>query len=258
MKKVSLETSKAPIIVLVRPQLAENIGMVARAMMNCGLCELRLVSPREDWLSPKAVSASSGAAEILEQAKSYDSLSQALADIHFVLATTARLRDMTKPLITPEIAAQKSDIHIQTEAKVAWVFGPERTGLENNDLILSDMLVQIPLNPAHSSLNLSQAVLLMAYHWWTRNLLPKETLVQGSGRSATKKELSLFLKKMDALLEEKGYYAFEAKKERMKRNLHNIFERNGLTDSELKTLYNVLSVLGEKKKKTLAKNQKSF
>ena len=230
---------------LVRPQLAENVGMVARAMMNCGLSELRLVSPREDWLSAKAVSASSGAAVILEKAKSFDTLEAALADINVVFATTARERDMTKPLMGPVIAAQKADEVLRQKEKVAWLFGPERTGLENTDLVLSDALVQIPLNPKHSSLNLSQAVLIMAYHWWTRAIKDKSCLPMGKAKAATKKELGIFLKKLDSVLQSHNYYAFPEKEERMRRNLHNIFERNHLTNAELKTLYNVLSALDE-------------
>ena len=126
---------------------------------------------------------------------------------------------------------------------MAWVFGPERTGLENTDLALSDGLVQIPLNPAHSSLNLSQAVLIMGYMWWTRAIHEKRTLVTGGSKIATKQELSCFLDFLDRKLEKKGYYTLKDKKERMQRNLHNIFERNELTSSEIKTLYNVLKTL---------------
>lgn len=243
MKKVPLSVFPAPIIVLVRPQLAENVGMVARAMMNCGLSRLRLVSPRENHLDPKAISASSGAAVILEQAQVFDSVSEALSDVHYALATTARMRDMTKPLLLPQSAMYRTARKIAKHENVAWLFGPERTGLENKDLILSDACVRIPLNPAHSSLNLSQAVLIMGYLWWSRTVKEKDMLVTGGAKSATKKELSLFLSRLDDKLEHAGYYAFPEKKERMRQNLHNIFERNNLTSSELKTLYNVLKTI---------------
>ncbi len=243
MKKVPMTVLPAPIIVLVRAQLAENIGMVARAMMNCGLSCLRLVSPREDPLADKAVAASSGAAVILENAQMFPSLEECLTDVQYVLSTTARVRDMTKPLLTPQVAIQQTANRIATHQKVAWLFGPERTGLENKDLILSDACVQIPLNPVHSSLNLSQAVLIMGYLWWTRALKEQAVLVTGGANVATKKELNLFLKQLDLRLEQAGYYAFPEKKERMQRNLHNIFERNNLTSSELKTLYNILKII---------------
>jgi len=243
MKEVPLEFSPAPVVVLVRPQLAENIGMVARAMMNCGLCELRIVNPRENPLCAKAKSASSGAGEILKRAQVFCSLDDALSDAHVVFATTARERDMNKPLMTPVKAIQKSSKAIDQAKKVAWVFGPERTGLENEDLSLSDALVQIPLNPAHSSLNLSQAVLIMGYIWWTR--AKEEKLVMGDPKLATKQELNRFLSCLDRKLSERGYYAYPDKKERMQRNLHNIFERNSLTSSEIKTLYNVIKAFSQ-------------
>ena len=243
MKKVISKAFPSPIIILVRPQLAENIGMVARAMMNCGLSSLRLVGPRESHLCTAAVSASSGASIILEQAEVFDDLTSALSDIRYVLSTTARVRDMTKPLLLPRSAVQRTAQKIACHENVAWVFGPERTGLENKDLKLSDACVQIPLNPAHSSLNLSQAVLIMGYLWWTRELKEASVLITGGAKAATKRELNLFLSKLDVWLEEVGYYAFPEKKERMQRNLHNIFERNNLTSSELKTLYNILNLL---------------
>lgn len=243
MKKVSLIARQDPVVVLVRPQLAENVGMVARAMMNCGLSSLRLVSPREDHLSDKAVSASSGAAEILEQARVFDSLENALADMHCVFCTTARVRDMTKPWLMPQIAIEKTERRIMKHENVAWVFGPERTGLENRDIILADACVQIPLNPVHSSLNLSQAVLIMGYLWWNRFTKDSSVLMTGKAKSASKKELALFLAFLDKRLERAGYYAFPEKKDRMQRNLHNIFERNNLTSSELKTLYNILKMI---------------
>ena len=258
MKKVPLIHQRGPVIVLVRPQLAENMGMVARAMMNCGLSELRLVNPRENWLGKRAISASSGAATVLEQAKVFNNLQAALEDVHMVFATTARERDMTKRLMDPMSATYQTNAVLQHKKKVAWVFGPERTGLENADLMLSDALVQIPLNPQHSSLNLSQAVLIMGYHWWTKDLKSQDTLVTGGSALATKKELSFFLSKMDAMLMQAGYYAFPEKEERMRRNLHNIFERNQLTKSELKTLYNVLSILFEKKTKKACGKYKNF
>lgn len=246
MKKVPLKFMSAPIIVLVRPQLAENIGMVARAMMNCGLAELRLVAPRENHLDEIAIRSSSGAGEILETARVYDKLADALADARHVMATTARIRDMTQIVMTPEIAAIKADEAVNKKEKVAWVFGPERTGLENEDLAFADTIVQIPLNPVHSSLNLSQAVLIMGYSWWRRNVPAHNQLVCGGAKVATSHEVQLFLAHLDQVLDEAGYFAFPEKAKRMARNLHNIFLREQLTSSEIKTLYNVLAVLKKK------------
>ena len=245
MKKIPLNSVYriTPIVVLVRPQLAVNIGMVARAMMNCGLCELRLVSPRENHLSPEAISGSSGAAAILERAKIFTSLSEALQDIQYVQATTARVRDMVKRVYTPEKAHVVSARRLAKGEKVGWIFGPERTGLENEDLVIADALVQISLNPVHSSLNLSQAVLLMGYTWWQRQSRAKALLVTGDSNIANKHELDLFLNKLESKLEAAGYFHFPEKTDRMKRNLRNIFARSDLTSAEIKTLYNVISYI---------------
>ena len=248
MKKSILVERIAPVVVLVRPQLAENMGMVARAMMNCGLWELRLVAPREDYLSKTAIRASSGADRILENAKVFTSLDEAVADMHKVYATTARPRDMSKMVMTPRPASEETNALLAQKQRVAWVFGPERTGLENDDLAVADTLVQIPLNPAHSSLNLSQAVLIMGYVWWMLGQREEKELVMGDSTIATKGEVSCWLAKLDEQLDAVGYYAFPEKRDRMQRNLHNIFVRMDLTSSEIKTLYNVLKAFRPKKK----------
>lgn len=245
MKKVHVDNSNliAPVVVLVRPQLSVNIGMVARAMMNCGLAELRLVCPKEDHLSSEAISGASGAAEILEQAQVFNSLLEAIQDIHYVQATTARSRDMTKRIYTPEYAHSLTSKRLQQQEKVAWLFGPERTGLENTDLVCADALVQIPLNPAHSSLNLSQAVLLMGYTWWNRTSQKICKLATGASQIATKHEVELLLSAMEDKLTCAGYFHFPDKVDRMKRNLRNIFTRCDLTNSEVKTLYNIITYI---------------
>lgn len=243
-KKVSFEKTCAPVVVLVRPQMAENIGMVARAMMNCCLSELRLVHPRESHLCAKAVSASSGAQEILEHATVYDTLDEALADTEFVLATTARPRDMTKPVFHPEKAIELCSQKIGNNEKVAILFGAERTGLENSEVIMADGIIEIPLNPKHSSLNLSQAVLLVGYTWFRMNGDHDNShLGTGGSKPATKVELNAFLKHLETELERRGYFRLPDKRERMSRNLRNIFTRTGLTTAEIKTLHGVIDDL---------------
>lgn len=246
-KQVPFQTTIAPIIILVRPQLAENIGMVARAMMNCTLSELRLVKPRENPLSDKAVAASSGAQEILAHAKCYDTLEDAVADVHLVLATTARRRDMTKPVYHPEKAMTLCQSAMKKGERVAILFGAERTGLENDEIISSDGIIEIPLNPKHSSLNLSQAVLLMGYAWFRLSHDYDNTHL-GTGRSqvAPKQEFELFWSYLEETLDQKGYFRPANKRERMHRNLKNIFARNQLTSAEIKTLYGVVGLLIKK------------
>ena len=243
-KKVICEPTTGPVIILVRPQMAENIGMVARAMMNCELSELRVVRPRQSPLHEKAISASSGAQVILERAKVYDTLEDAIADLQIVLATTARPRDMTKPVYHPEKAIEICQKQIAAGARAGILFGAERTGLENPELIMADGLVEIPLNPHHCSLNLSQAVLLMGYTWFrlTRDH-DNSHLATGGSLPATKKELDVFLSHLENVLDERGYFHFPAKRTRMQRNLRNIFTRAELTHAEIKTLHGVIADL---------------
>ena len=243
-KCVPFESENGPVIILVRPQMAENMGMVARAMMNCALSELRVVRPRENPLSEKAVSASSGAQEILEHALVFDTLEDALADVQFVLATTARPRDMTKPVYHPREAMDLIRKKIGAGQKTAILFGAERTGLENEEIVPADGIIEIPLNPKHCSLNLSQAVLLTGYAWFQVSKDHDNTHF-GTGRSqiATKKELEAFLSYLEGTLSGKGYFRWPEKKIRMSRNLRNIFTRDNLTSAEIQTLYGMVEAL---------------
>jgi len=246
-KCVPFETENGPVVILVRPQMAENVGMVARAMMNCALSELRLVRPREDHLSEKAIAASSGAQEILEHARVYNTLEEALADVQFALATTARPRDMTKPVYHPGESMHLIQEKMGMGLKTAVLFGAERTGLENEEIISSDGIIEIPLNPKHCSLNLSQAVLLVGYAWFRVSKDHDNTRL-GTGRSqiATKKELESFLSYLEETLSQKGYFRWPEKRERMSRNLRNIFTRDSLTSAEIQTLYGMVEVLVKK------------
>lgn len=246
MKKVKTPTalSKAPCIILARPQLAENIGMVARAMMNCGLYDLRLVSPREHPTDDKAIAASSGASIILDQATIYDSVNDAIADTHLILATTARPREMTKPVYHPKKAMELVTDTLQSGQKCGILFGAERTGLENGELVMADGIIEIPLNPAHMSLNLSQAVLLIGYEWYQSEHGQDNSRYETAGSDiATKQQVDAFLSHLENELENRGYFRFADKKERMSRNLRNIFTRDALTTSEIKTLHGVINDL---------------
>lgn len=245
MKKIpNTISSPGPAIILVRPQLAENMGMVARAMMNCCLNELRIVSPRDNPLSDKAISAASGAQSVLEEASIYSSLEDAVKDKHFILATTARKRDMVKPIFEPESAIKIILEKLNQHQKTAILFGAERTGLQNDELIFANGIIEIPLNPSHSSLNLSQAVLIIGYEYFKatkiqNNLNPKNPYSQ----VADKNEVASFLKHLETELDKHGYFRFLEKKERMSHNLRNIFTRNNLTSSEIKTLHGVITDL---------------
>ena len=245
MKKVKCAFfEKAPSVILVRPQLAENMGMVARAMMNCALFDLRLVLPRDSHLSEKARAASSGAQEILEKAVVYASLAEAVADCQLVFATTARPRDMTKPVLSPVKAVERLRQAENQGQKTAVLFGAERTGLENEEIVWADGIIEIPLNPAHCSLNLSQAVLLIGYEWFQkRHFSDCSHYETGGSALANKAEVDAFLTHLEKELRLRGYFRFQDKEERMKNNLRNIFTRLPLTHSEIKTLHGVITDL---------------
>lgn len=234
----------APVFVLVRPQLAENVGTAARAMMNCAVADLRLVTPREDWLSEKAIAAASGAESVLRAARAYDSTEAALADCHRVLATTARRRDLIKPMMTPRHAAGVMRAGISGGQRVAVMFGPERTGLENDDVALADAIVEVPLNPAHASLNLAQAVLLVGYEWFQAGVdRAPEELVTNGAEPADHAMLMTFFRHLEAELDACGFLRNADKRPGMIRNLRALFLRAQLTVPEVRTLHGVVKEL---------------
>lgn len=237
-----------PVVILVRPQLGENIGMCARAMLNCGLTELRLVAPRDGWPNESAVSSASGATKVLENVRVYDSVAAATADLHWTAATTARGRDLAKPVFTPESAAQHAFEAIHTgHERVGILFGPERTGLENDDLAACQALVSIPLNPDFSSLNLAQAVLILSYEW--RKMAHKESIMShksertGESEWATTEELTYFLNKLDENLVKYHFYRTEEMKPSVWQNIRNMFARNRWTSQEIQTLHGIIGTL---------------
>src|SRR5688572_33184637 len=166
-----------PIIVLVRPQLGQNIGKAARAMLNFGLAEMRLVAPRDGWPNPDAGPAAAGADEVLASARVYDTVAEAVSDCAHVYATTVRKRGVTKPVLTPEAAAR--EIASQTGGRSAILFGPERSGLETDDVALARAIVTVPINPEFGSLNLAQAVILCAYEWSKQQTLTQPPAKDG-------------------------------------------------------------------------------
>ena len=236
--------SLPPAIILVRPQLSENIGTTARAMMNCALTNLRLVAPRENWLSEKAIAAASGAEKILEAAQMFDSTEAAIADLQKVYATTGRNRFMVKPVVTPHQAALEIRNHHASGIKTAVMFGPERTGLENDDVALADIVITVPLNPEHFSLNLAQCVLLIGYEWYQAGD-PAEpvAMTKGSTPPALKEDLIGFFEHLERELDECGFFRVDAKRPGMIRNIRNMFERADLTLQEVRTLHGIVHEL---------------
>lgn len=233
-----------PVVILVAPQLGENIGAAARAMLNCGLAELRLVNPRDGWPNEKAEAAASGAAELLAAARLYASTAEAIADLSRVYATTARPRELIKPVVTPRQAAVELRAATARGERTGLLFGPERTGLVNDDLALADTLVSAPLNPGFRSLNLAQAVLVIGYEWFQAgDDTPPRELVTNATRPATKAELLNFFAHLEAELDACGFLRNAEKRPTMVRNIRNIFQRADLTEQEIRTLHGIVKEL---------------
>jgi len=233
-----------PAVILVRPQLGENIGMVARAMLNCGLTELRLVQPRDGWPSETARAAASGADAVVEGARLFDSTETAIADLHRVYATTARPRGMVKPVVTPAQAARELHDEAAAGHSCGLLFGPERSGLVNDDIALADAVLTVPLNPAFSSLNLAQAVLLVGHSWFlAADETPPRKLETGVGQPASKEEMVNFFERLETALDETGFLFPPEKRPTMVRNLRNLFHRIAPTEAEVNTLHGIISAL---------------
>ena len=231
--------TSAPVIVLVRPQLGQNIGKAARAMLNFGLTELRLVSPRDGWPNPDAGPAASGADIVLERAQVYDSIAAATADCAHVYATTVRRRGVSKPVVTPEEAATA----IRGEqGRSAFLFGPERSGLETDDVAIARTIVTVPINPEFGSLNLAQAVILIAYEWSKGETLasPPENDLQPA---APQEELDGLIVHLERLLEETGYFFPPDRTPTTKRTLRGLLTKPGWNSQEVRTLRGVLSTI---------------
>ena len=231
-------------MIFVEPQLGENIGFAARAMLNCGLTDLRLVRPRDGWPNEKARVAASGADEVIDGVRLFERLEDAVAGLGRVYAATARSRDMIKPVMTPRRAA--ADLRAETGQGVAcgMLFGRERSGLDNDEIALADTIVQVPLNPAYSSLSLPQAVLLLAYEWYQAGSeAPPEELVTGRTLPAGKDDLLYYFGRLEGMLDAAGFFQSADKRPGMVRNIRNIFQRNRLTEQELRTLHGILSAL---------------
>lgn len=240
-----------PVIILVEPQLGENIGAAARAMLNCGLTDLRLVRPRDGWPNPRAEAAASGATPVLEQARVFATTAAAVADLHRVYATTARGRDMIQRIVTPAVAANELRAHRAAGRRIGLMFGPERTGLHNDDLTLADTLVTVPLNPAFSSLNLAQAVLLLGYEWYQSAAAAEgEQLHVGGTRPATKAELQTLFDHLEAELDLCGFFSTPEKRPSMVRNIRNALQRMAMTEQEVRTWHGIITGLTAASRKT--------
>lgn len=232
--------AKPPAIVLVRPQLGQNIGAAARAMRNFGLSDLRLVSPRDGWPNPEAGPAASGADGVLRDARLFDTLAAAVADCSRIYATTVRPRGLTKPVVTPAHAAGEM---VAARGTSAVLFGPERSGLETDDLAVASAILTVPVHPGFASLNLAQAVVLVAYEWFqSANLSVPVRLVNFEG-PAEQASLDGLIEQVDAALADADYYRVPARAASARRTLRNLLTRPGWSEKEVRTMRGIVHAL---------------
>ena len=237
-------TGDAPVVILVRPQLAENIGAVARAMGNGGLFHLRLVAPRDGWPQAKAWRTASGADRILDAASVHETLAEAVADLHHVYATCPRPRHFIKPVLTARGGAAELRAVTARGLRAGVLFGPERAGLDNDDMGSADALIRYPLNPTFMSLNVAQAVMILAYEWWTAaDSTPPRAFMTNETRIATKGQIENFLLQLVDQLDACGFLRNRPKRPGMIRNIRHFFQRGEITEQELRTLHGIVTEL---------------
>jgi tRNA/rRNA methyltransferase len=230
-------SDQQPAFVLIRPQMGENIGAAARAMWNFGLDRMRIVDPRDGWPNQKAVAMASGAGRLLDEAQLFDDTPAAIADCDFVYATTARPRDLTKPVFTPEAAMKDARARIAAGGKVAVMFGPERAGMENDDIARANAIISVPVNPEFASLNLAQCVLLTGYEW-RREAVPTADVT--TSEWAAQIEIEKLSDHYEQRLDDAGFFFPEHKAASMKVNLRNLWSRMPLTRADVQMLHGVM------------------
>ena len=228
-----------PVFVLVRPQLGQNIGKAARAMLNFGLTEMRLVAPRDGWPNPDAGPAASGADIVLEQARVFDTVQEAVADCSQVFASTVRRRDLVMPVLGPD---QMADRISASPERSAIVFGPERSGLETEEVALANAIVTVPINPDFGSLNLAQAVILLAYEWSRRSELAQPP-AKDLEPPAPHAELEGLIGQLNGELEAKGYFHPPSRTQAKKNTLRTIFTKTGWSSREVKAIRGIIRAL---------------
>jgi tRNA/rRNA methyltransferase len=232
----------SPAIILCEPQLGENIGAAARALANFGLWDLRVVNPRDGWPNERAIAAASRADHVIAKVRIFDTVEAAIADLSMVFATTARRRDMEKQVLGPEDASRRMGAHIASGAGAGLLFGRERWGLYNEEVALADAIVTLPVEAAFASLNIAQAVLLMAYEWRRQSELGSVLPFSGGiGETAPRDELLGLFGQLETTLDRTGFFKTADKRPTMITNLRAIFTRAGLTAQEIRTLRGVIS-----------------
>ncbi|WP_298838564.1 RNA methyltransferase [uncultured Roseobacter sp.] len=236
-----VEIPRAPAFVLVRPQMGENIGAAARAMLNFGLDHMRIVAPRDGWPNPAAVAMASGAGRVLDTARLSDDLAAGIGDCAFVFATTARSRDLTKPVYSPEAAMKLAAEKTAQGQRVAVLFGPERAGLENDDIAKANAIISVPVNPEFPSLNLAQCVLLTGYEWMRAHGDVTHAVTEMAGTDwAEGIEIEHLAQHYEDRLSDAGFFFPQHKAQSMRTNLRNMWSRMPLTRADVQMLHGML------------------
>jgi len=238
----------APVVVLVEPQLGENIGAAARAMANFGLSRLRLVKPVQGWPNERARVMAAGADRVLDKATLHDSLADAVGDCQFVVATTARQHDQAKPVVGADAAAAEMAPRVAAGETVAIVFGRERYGLENHEVGLADRILTLPVNPAFASLNLAQAVVIVGYEWFKQAGVHEPYVRHDRSPPAAKQQLNAFFTDLERELERVEFFRPAEKRDTMRVNLLNIFQRMQPTQQDIRTLHGVIMAIAQGRK----------
>ena len=255
-KSAPTVATPTPAIILVKPQLGENIGFAARAMANFGLTDLKLVAPRDGWPNDKAHAAAAGASFLVESARVYPSVEAAIGELNFVLATTARPREMVKPVFSPESAASDLKRREEKSERTGVLFGPERSGLDNDTIALADAILTAPVNPEFASLSLPQAVLLFGYEWLKSASAPpqlgrvtefdgpaQEGIAFADTLPATRSELFALFEHLECELDQAGFLYPAEKRPSMVRNIRNMFHRMGASDHDVRTWRGIVAAL---------------
>ncbi|MCK0094558.1 RNA methyltransferase [Yoonia sp. F2084L] len=233
-------TQLQPAFVLIRPQMGENIGAAARAMWNFGLDRMRIIAPRDGWPNQKAVAMASGAGRLLDEAQIFENTQGAIADCDYVYATTARPRGLTKLVLTPEAAMQDARARIAQGQKVAVMFGPERAGMENDDIARANAIISVPVNPEFPSLNLAQCVLLTGYEWRREAVEMAPERVDAAGDWAVQIEVEKLSEHYEQRLEDAGFFYPDHKADNMKMNLRNMWSRMPMTRADVQMLHGMM------------------
>jgi tRNA/rRNA methyltransferase len=247
----------SPAVILCEPQLGENIGTAARAMANFGLWDLRLVRPRDGWPNEKAIAAASRADHVINKVRVFETLEEAISDLTLVYATTARSRDMQKEVIGPDEAGRRMTTHIRAGQGAGLLFGREKWGLLNEEVALADMIVTLPVEPAFASLNIAQAVLILAYEW-RRQSGQADALPFGSGLSdvAPRSELVGLFEHLEGVLDQSGFFTTPDKKPSMVNNLRTALTRGNFSSQEIRTLRGVISSIDRRHERPNPNRQK--